>query len=114
MCRFIVLKDGDNCTPFTVQKVIRFEGCGSYTNIFLINGISSRQCGYLGDWYEKVKSSGLFIRIDRSHLVNYHYVITFNRSGVLMEGNTMRLPLSPRGFTLLQGIFFSGENPTLV
>ena len=106
MCRFIILKEGDTCTPFEVRDIIRFEACGSYTNVYFINGTSSKQCGYLGDWQGKVKSSGLFVRIDRSHLVNYQQIISYSRAGgVLLKDKTTRLPLSVEGLIQLMGLF---------
>jgi DNA-binding LytR/AlgR family response regulator len=106
MCHFIILREGANCTPIAVQDVVYFDACGAYTNIILINGNVSKQCGNIGEWFEKVKPSGLFVRTNRSHLVNHLQIISFSRAGgVLLKDKKTRLPVSIDGIIELMTIF---------
>ena len=106
MCRFIILREGKSCTPVEVFDVVYMVACGAYTNIFLISGTSSKQCGNMSSWQEKIKTSGLFFRIDRSHLVNYRQILSFHSAGyVLLKDKSTRLPLSHEGYIILLDFF---------
>jgi len=104
---FILLKEGESRIPVRMQDVVYLEACRAYTNIFIVNGTCSKQCGSICHWYEKVKDSGLFLRIDRSHLVNYNQILSFNGTGyvLLKDQHTTRLPLSHEGYLELLDFF---------
>lgn len=104
MCRFIILKEGTTQVPVRVEEVVRFEGMGSYTNVHLKNGKMYMQCKYIGYWEDKVKETGLFMRLHKSHLVQHSLIFSFNKTSVTLKDNS-RLDISGQGYISPQELF---------
>jgi len=104
MSRFITLKKGTNHRPVLVEDIVRFQGMGSYTLVYLKNGKVYMQCKYIGYWEGEVRESGLFMRVHKSHLVQHCFIVSFNKTDVLLKDNS-HLDVSEKGYTNLQRFF---------
>jgi len=125
MSSYIIVREKGKNIPVKAKKILRIEGDGNYVNIYLKNGkVFKNQVGSIRLWNDRLKKSGRFIKVNRSHLVNYKRVASFSSAGgvvlhlctvreylsLLLQSespakdeaiakNTLRLHLSPDGFT---------------
>ena len=84
---YIHLHDGKNTFRLVYDEVIYFEGYGEYVKVvtkgknFLVRDTLAK--------FESRFSTGHFLRIHKSYIVNIHSVIGFNASQVFLEDNTL-------------------------
>ena len=105
MCRYLLLRKGSTCYPVRVEKIVRFESCKGYTCVYLENNEVYKECGHIGLFEKKVFPSGLFVRVNRSDLINNIYIVSFSHAGGVLLGDGTRLPLTMQGYIDLLGIF---------
>lgn len=122
MCGKIKIKQGTKTIPVMVKDVIRFEGAkGNCCLIFLakavekINGapvMSYKITGNVGEWMKdaEIVSSGLFVLVHRSHLINYMQVNSYDRTQGAIMSNNDPIPLTEEGFDELEKCIFSGND----
>ena len=128
MSRHILLREHGECIPISTKAVLRIEGNGEYVTVILKNGKRfENQVGSIGYWKKELKKILCFVKINRSHIVNYYRVVSFSmKSGVLLclcsvkefekilamkaseekisaiKKNTLCLPLNTEGFLELK------------
>lgn len=89
------LPKGRDFEVVLVREIIRMEGEGNYTHIFMQSGkshISTRQLGV----YEKALTSFSFFRIHKSHLINIDHIIKFclNKPGHVIMSDDKKIEIA--------------------
>lgn len=87
------------------SKIIRCEGDGNYTNIYLENGQKHLSSKTLKDFEEILPSN--FVRIHKSHLVNTQYIKKYikGNGGTIVINDDTELEVSRRNKELLLNFF---------
>lgn len=86
MSKHLLIREHGEYVPIAAKAVLRVEGNGNYVNIYLKNGkVFYNQPGSIGDWKKELEKLIFFVKICRSHIVNYHRVVSFSmKNGVLL------------------------------
>jgi two-component system, LytTR family, response regulator len=85
--RQIILPTVEGFEVVKLEDVIRLQGNGNFTDIFLKDGTKKMACRFLKH-YDEILSHP-FIRVHRSHIVNMDCVKSYQRSGsVIMTDNS--------------------------
>ena len=133
MSGHILVREHGEDVPILLKAILRIEGDNEYVTVILKNGKRfTRQVGSIGVWDRK--NISCMVKIWRSHIVNYHRVVSFSLSkGVMLSlcsikeyekmlalkdenereeairKNTLRLPLNVAGKVALD-ICYEKEN----
>lgn len=97
--RFKSVKLFDNGIIIKVvqSKIIMIQAEGSYSNFFLINGLTTVQSRNLA-YFTKLIQNANFVRIHRSSIVNVEHVISINKKESLIElANGHQVKYSKKG-----------------
>lgn len=91
----LTLPKGRDFEVVLVKEIIRMEGEGNYTNIFMQSGnchLSTRQLGI----YEKALKAFNFFRIHKSHLINLDHIKKFclAKPGHVIMSDDIRLEIA--------------------
>lgn len=70
-----------------LEDIVRFEANGGYPNVYLNNNEVKVICSSLCEQHEKVKDSGLFFRMHKTHLVNIRYISRIFFYGMVLLSN---------------------------
>jgi two-component system LytT family response regulator len=100
------LPDINGFNVINTNELIRIEGDGNYSNIYLINKskiISSYNLG----WFEKLLEPYRFFRISKSHLINLDHVTRYSKAdgGIIFTTDQAELTLSPAKRELFRQFF---------
>lgn len=79
-----------------LDEIIRLQADRNYTKLFFSNGKHFLAAKTLKEYEEILSSSGSFIRIHRMHLVNHHFIKTYEREGTLLLKDGSALEVSRR------------------
>lgn len=103
--RYIILKDGNKNIPQLTGEVSYFRANGNFALVYLLNGTFSKQSNGLKEWEneQSVVSSGDFVRVHESYMLNWHNVKSFDRSIAVMDDKDKTpIPLTAEGFKKLK------------
>jgi len=76
-----------------LEDVVRLQGNGNFTDIFLKDGTKKMACRFLKH-YDEILSHP-FIRVHRSHIVNMDCVKSYQRSGSVIMTDNSEVDVSP-------------------
>jgi two-component system LytT family response regulator len=79
-----------------IEKIIRCEAEGNYTNFFLNDGNRFVSSKTMKEYEDLLVNNGNFIRVHRSHIVNIEYVKEFRNEGSLIFKDNTVIPISRR------------------
>lgn len=90
------LKDKQGDTHYEPpDEVLRLEARKQYTAFILNDGITEWiQCGCLSSWWERLKSTGLFCQVHKSHVVRVSEIEGKDKFGNLIMKKGPKVPLS--------------------
>jgi two-component system, LytTR family, response regulator len=80
----IGLPAGDHIEYADVSKIVRCQGEGNYTHIYISDGIHRLVAKTLMEFEDLLQEYG-FIRVHKTHLVNLHYVVAYIRSQSMIK-----------------------------
>ena len=103
--RYIILKDGNRNMPQATHEISYFKACGNFVLVYFMQGNFNKQSNGLKEWEndECVVSSGDFVRVHESYMLNWRNVKTFDRSGAVMnDKDKTPIPLSQEGYRKLK------------
>ncbi|NDV64783.1 LytTR family DNA-binding domain-containing protein [Bacteroides sp. 224] len=78
-----------------MEEIIRLQGNGNFTDIYLKNKTKKMVCRFLKHFHEILPYP--FIRVHKSHIINFHYVKAYHKNSggyVVLEDNT-EIEVSP-------------------
>lgn len=91
----IPLKDNKGITHFEPpEEVLRLEARKQYTAFIFNNGREWLQPGCLKKWYARIKQTGLFCRVYKSHVLRVSEIEGKDSFGNLLLKNGTPIPLS--------------------
>jgi two-component system LytT family response regulator len=76
--RQVILPTIEGFEVIKMEDIVRLQGNGNFTDIFLKNGTKKMACRFLKHYSEILPHP--FIRVHKSHIINLDYVVSFNRS----------------------------------
>ena len=89
---------------FPINEIIRLEGDRNYTNFYF-----TRQRKYLSSKtlkeYEEILSEKGFVRVHKSHLVNYTFVQSVHADGKIILKDLSEVEVSRRRFMEIKKLF---------
>ena len=89
------LKDNKGITHFEPpDEVLRLEARKQYTAFIFNDGKEWLQSGCLKKWYERIKPTGLFCRVYKSHVVRVSEIEGKDSCGNIILKNGTLIPLS--------------------
>lgn len=91
--RQIILPTVEGFEVVKLEDVIRLQGNGNFTDIFLKDGTKKMACRFLKH-YDEILSHP-FIRVHRSHIVNMDCVKSYQRSGSVIMSDNSEVDVSP-------------------
>lgn len=80
---------------FNTEEIIRLEGLGNYTTIFLTNSRKHVSAKTLKE-YEDLLPPEQFIRIHKSYMVNRSHIVNYLKEGEIILTDSSKLPVSRR------------------
>ena len=101
----ILLPDSNGFYALNVKDIIRIQGSGSYSEIYLVKNqklISSFNLSWFENFLEKYR----FFRISKSHLINLTHLSRFSKTdgGIIYMSDQTSLSLSPQRKELFKSI----------
>jgi two-component system LytT family response regulator len=91
--RQIILPTLEGFEVVKIQNIIRLQGNGNFTDIYLEDRTKKMVCRFLKH-FEKILPSP-FVRIHKSHIINIHFVKSYHKSSggyvVLEDGNEIEI-----------------------
>lgn len=91
--RQIILPTVEGFEVVKLEDVVRLQGNGNFTDIFLKDGSKKMACRFLKH-YDEILSHP-FIRVHRSHIVNIDCVKSYQRSGSVIMSDNSEVDVSP-------------------
>ncbi len=91
--RQMILPTVEGFEVVKLEDVVRLQGNGNFTDIFLKDGSKKMACRFLKH-YDEILSHP-FIRVHRSHIVNMDCVKSYQRSGSLIMTDNSEVDVSP-------------------
>lgn len=101
----ILLPDSNGFYALNVKDIIRIQGSGSYSEIYLVKNqklISSFNLSWFENFLEKYR----FFRISKSHLINLTHLSRFSKTdgGIIYMSDQSSLSLSPQRKEMFKSI----------
>ena len=87
--RQIILPTMEGIEVIKMEEIIRLQGNGNFTDIFLSNGTKKMACRFLKHYAEILPSP--FVRVHKSHIINIQCVKSYHKSlggYVVLNDNT--------------------------
>jgi two-component system LytT family response regulator len=91
----IVLRTQDALKVLFFQDIMYCQGNASYTHFVLTGQRKMVVSGNIKE-YEDMLPASLFVRCHQSYLVNYQYIDSFKKEGLLVLKNNEEIPVSGR------------------
>jgi two-component system LytT family response regulator len=78
-----------------MEDIVRLQGNGNFTDIYLRNGSKKMVCRFLKHFEDILPHP--FVRVHKSHIINLDYVVSFNRSlgGYVVLHDKKEIYISP-------------------
>lgn len=76
--RQIILPTVEGFEVIKMEDIIRLQGNGNFTDIYLTNGIKKMACRFLKHYAEILPYP--FVRVHKSHIINIHCVKSYHKS----------------------------------
>ena len=78
-----------------MEDIVRLQGNGNFTDIYLRNGSKKMVCRFLKHFEDILPHP--FVRVHKSHIINLDYVVSFNRSlgGFVVLHDKKEIYISP-------------------
>ena len=78
-----------------MEDIVRLQGNGNFTDIYLNNGSKKMVCRFLNHFEDILPHP--FVRVHKSHIINLDYVVSFNRSlgGYVVLHDKKEIYISP-------------------
>ncbi|MBT1701702.1 LytR/AlgR family response regulator transcription factor [Chryseosolibacter indicus] len=86
----------DGVVFLEVDKILRCEADMNYTKFFLDGSKTFVSSKTLKEYEDLLTVHSNFLRVHRSHLVNFNYVVKFKHEGLLLLKDTTCVPVSRR------------------
>lgn len=91
----LAISTADRVHFFNPEDIIRLEGVGNYTRFYFTNRKPLLSSKTLKE-YEDILQSNHFIRTHKSHLINTHYVKSYNSDNILQMCDDSMVEISRR------------------
>jgi len=93
--RQVILPTMEGFEVIKMEEIVRLQGNGNFTDIYLKNGSKKMACRFLKHYAEILPYP--FIRVHKSHVINLDYVDSFNRSlgGFVILHDKKEIYISP-------------------
>jgi two-component system LytT family response regulator len=91
--RQVILPTLEGFEVVKMDEIVRLQGNGNFTDIFLKDGSKKMACRFLKH-YDEILSHP-FVRVHRSHIVNIDYVKSYQRSGTVLLTDNSEVDISP-------------------
>jgi two-component system LytT family response regulator len=78
-----------------MEDILRLQGNGNFTDIFLVDGSKKMACRFLKHYAENLPNP--FVRVHKSHIINISHVKSYHRSlgGYVMLDDKTEIDISP-------------------
>jgi len=93
--RHVILPTLEGFELIKMEDIVRLQGNGNFTDIFLTNGAKKMACRFLKHYAEML--SHPFMRVHKSHIINLHHVVSYHRSlgGYVVMSDGSEVMISP-------------------
>jgi len=93
--RQVILPTMEGFEVIKMEEIVRLQGNGNFTDIYLKNGSKKMACRFLKHYAEILPHP--FIRVHKSHVINLDFVSSFNRSlgGFVILHDKKEIYISP-------------------
>ncbi len=93
--RKIVIPCLDSYEFVLTEDIVRLEGCHNYARIHMAAGVVLNSTATIGV-YKKVLDSAQFFCCHKSHIINIHHIVRYNKEGHVVLSNGESVPVSRR------------------
>lgn len=76
-----------------MKDIVRLRGNGNFTDLYLMNGSKKMVCRFLKHFSEILPLP--FLRVHKSHIINLHFVKSYNKGGFLTLHDGAEIEVSP-------------------
>ncbi|AWI25320.1 LytR/AlgR family response regulator transcription factor [Flavobacterium pallidum] len=76
-----------------MEDIVRLRGNGNFTDLYLTNGHKKMVCRFLKHFSEILPLP--FLRVHKSHIINLHFVKSYNKGGFLTLHDGAEIEVSP-------------------
>jgi two-component system, LytTR family, response regulator len=76
-----------------MEDIVRLRGNGNFTDLYLTNGNKKMVCRFLKHFSEILPLP--FLRVHKSHMINLHFVKSYNKGGFLTLHDGAEIEVSP-------------------
>ncbi len=93
--RQVVLPTLDGFELVRMEDIIRLQGNGNFTDIYLFDGSKKMVCRFLKHFTEILPLP--FIRVHKSHIININYVVSYHKGlgGYVIMSSKAEVEISP-------------------
>lgn len=93
--RHVVLPTLEGFELIKMEDIVRLQGNGNFTDIFLVNKTKKMACRFLKHYAEILPYP--FMRVHKSHIINMHHVASYHRSlgGYVVMCDESEVMISP-------------------
>jgi two-component system LytT family response regulator len=93
----IAVPSGNTLLFLDTDKIIYIKGEGAYSEVFCSDGCKQLVSRNLKNFEDILCSDSRFLRIHKSYIVNFNFVVAFNKSdgGSIELENKAQIPVSP-------------------
>lgn len=93
--RSVILPTTEGFELIKMEDIIRLQGNGNFTDIFLVNGNKKMACRFLKHYAEILPYP--FMRVHKSHIINLNFIKSYHRSlgGYVVLADNSEVFISP-------------------
>lgn len=93
--RHVVLPTLEGFELIKMDDIVRLQGNGNFTDIYLADKTKKMACRFLKHYAEILPST--FMRVHKSHIINMHHVVSYHRSlgGYVVMSDGSEVMISP-------------------